>query len=203
MVRWLRWHCSPDTGFKTLALAVWGRARYISVTEASHKTDFHMWMGKKQLFVFFKPPRTGTEPRTLAWKAAVLTTTLGPPPPPRKGNSSDQKQCNEVARVVNEYMSSLADAQPDQYTFIDTWSKLWSSKGHAIKQYYDSNDPKGVHLSKKGKELLINKKMSTMCPTTAKRKNSSTHSPSADNTTKEQRLDSQQNVDLITFTDTQ
>ena len=31
-------------------------------------------------FCFFKPPRPGTEPRTLAWKAAVLTTTLGPPP---------------------------------------------------------------------------------------------------------------------------
>ena len=33
-------------------------------------------------FVSFKPPRPGTEPRTLAWKAAVLTTTLGPPPAP-------------------------------------------------------------------------------------------------------------------------
>ena len=31
-------------------------------------------------FVSFKPPRPGTEPRTPAWKAAVLTTTLGPPP---------------------------------------------------------------------------------------------------------------------------
>ena len=31
-------------------------------------------------FVSFKPPGPGTEPRTLAWKAAVLTTTLGPPP---------------------------------------------------------------------------------------------------------------------------
>ena len=31
-------------------------------------------------FASFKPPRPGTEPRTLAWKAAVLTTTLGPPP---------------------------------------------------------------------------------------------------------------------------
>ena len=31
-------------------------------------------------FVSFKPPRQGNEPRTLAWKAAVLTTTLGPPP---------------------------------------------------------------------------------------------------------------------------
>ena len=28
-------------------------------------------------FVSFKPPRPGTEPRTLAWKAAVLTTTHG------------------------------------------------------------------------------------------------------------------------------
>ena len=30
----------------------------------------------RNIFVSFKPPRPGTEPRTLAWKAAVLTTTL-------------------------------------------------------------------------------------------------------------------------------
>ena len=34
----------------------------------------------RNILVSFKPPRPGTEPRTLAWKAAVLTTTLGPPP---------------------------------------------------------------------------------------------------------------------------
>ena len=34
----------------------------------------------RNIFISFKPPRPGTEPRTLAWKAAVLTTTLGPPP---------------------------------------------------------------------------------------------------------------------------
>ena len=34
----------------------------------------------RNIFVSFKTPRPGTEPRTLAWKAAVLTTTLGPPP---------------------------------------------------------------------------------------------------------------------------
>ena len=79
MVRWLRWHCPPDTAFEFRALAVWGRARYLSVTEAPRNTDFHTWMGKKH-FCFFKPPSPGTEPRTLAWKAAVLTTTLGPPP---------------------------------------------------------------------------------------------------------------------------
>ena len=41
----------------------------------------------RNIFVSFKLPRPGTEPRTLAWKAAVLTTTLGPPPP-RIGNGS-------------------------------------------------------------------------------------------------------------------
>ena len=32
--------------------------------------------GEETFFVSFKPPRPGIEPRTLAWKAAVLTTTL-------------------------------------------------------------------------------------------------------------------------------
>ena len=34
----------------------------------------------RNIFVSLKPPRPGTELRSLAWKAAVLTTTLGPPP---------------------------------------------------------------------------------------------------------------------------
>ena len=33
---------------------------------------------ERDIFVSFKPPGPGIEPRTLAWKAAVLTTTLGP-----------------------------------------------------------------------------------------------------------------------------
>ena len=58
-------------------------------SEAEHATSrsrrlptiltFTREWGRKN-FVSFKPPRPGTEPRTLAWKAAVLTTTLGPPP---------------------------------------------------------------------------------------------------------------------------
>ena len=39
-LRWLRWHCPPDTGFEIRALAVWGRARYLSVTEVPHNTDW-------------------------------------------------------------------------------------------------------------------------------------------------------------------
>ena len=58
MVRWLRWHCPPDTGSKIRALAVWGRTRYLSVTEAPHNTDFHTWMGKKH-FCFFQTAATG------------------------------------------------------------------------------------------------------------------------------------------------
>ena len=58
MVRWLRWHCPPDTGFEIRVLAVWGRARYLSVTEAPHNTNFHTWMGKKQ-FRFFQTAETG------------------------------------------------------------------------------------------------------------------------------------------------
>ena len=58
MVRWLGWHCPPDTGFEIRALAVWGRARYLSVTEAPHNTDFHTWMGKKH-FCFFQTAETG------------------------------------------------------------------------------------------------------------------------------------------------
>ena len=58
MLRWLRWHCPPDTGFEIRALAVWGRARYLSVTEAPHNTDFHTWMGKEH-FCFFQTAETG------------------------------------------------------------------------------------------------------------------------------------------------
>ena len=70
MVSWFRWHLPPDTGCEIQALAVWSRARYLSVTEAPHNTDFHTWMGKKHFFVSSKPPRPGTEPRTTGVKGS-------------------------------------------------------------------------------------------------------------------------------------
>ena len=55
-----------------------------SVLPLGHGDSPQYWLshvdGEETFFVSFKPPRPGTEPRTLAWKAAVLTTTLGPPP---------------------------------------------------------------------------------------------------------------------------
>ena len=47
-----------DTGFEIRALTVWGRARYLSVTEAPHNTEFYTWMGKKH-FCFFQTAETG------------------------------------------------------------------------------------------------------------------------------------------------
>ena len=69
MVRWLRWHCPPDTGFEIRALAVWGRARYLSVTEAPHNTNFHTWMGKKH-FCFFQTAETGNRTPNFGVKAS-------------------------------------------------------------------------------------------------------------------------------------
>ena len=49
--------------------------------------------GEETFFVSFKPPRPGTEPRTLAWKAAVLATTLGPPPSKATSKHDTLTQC--------------------------------------------------------------------------------------------------------------
>ena len=58
----MRWHCPSDTGFEIRFLAVWGRARYLSVTEAPHNTDFHTWMGEKQfLFLSNRTPNFGVK----------------------------------------------------------------------------------------------------------------------------------------------
>ena len=56
----------------------------------------------RNIFVSLKPPRPGTEPRTLAWKAAVLTTTLGPPPP--KGLKAFQEQAEADAHSVGSML---------------------------------------------------------------------------------------------------
>ena len=55
----------------------------------------------RNIFVSFKPSRPGTEPRTLAWKAAVLTTTLGPP------HKAGVSQCGTSSQSV-DYATCLA-----------------------------------------------------------------------------------------------
>ena len=73
----MSWHCPPDTEFEPWR----SEAEHATARSRGLPTILsftHGW--GRNIFVSFKPPRTGTEPRTLAWKAAVLTTILGPPP---------------------------------------------------------------------------------------------------------------------------
>ena len=60
-------------------------------------------------FVSFKPPRPGTEPRSLAWKAAVLTTTLGPPPIKNQIHDSFPKKIDipQVSKQFSKKTTSL------------------------------------------------------------------------------------------------
>ena len=83
MVRWMRWHCSPDTEFEIRVLAFWGRARYLSVTEAPHNIE-SLRVSREETFCFFETwrPECGSNPRSSTFKQAALTTALGPPPLP-------------------------------------------------------------------------------------------------------------------------
>ena len=67
---------------------------------------------EETFFVSFKPPSPGTEPRTLAWKAAVITSTLGLPPIWWWAyfNHTQQSQC--VHSVFCWYWASVADCAP-------------------------------------------------------------------------------------------
>ena len=46
----MRWHCPQDTGLEIRGLAVWGRAGYFSVTEASHNIEFVRMDGEETLW---------------------------------------------------------------------------------------------------------------------------------------------------------
>ena len=70
----------------------------------------------RNIFVSFKPPRPGTEPRTLAWKAAVLTTTLGPPP--NRHWKPITTLAEESASLLKLDSSELSEA----CLFFDLWN---------------------------------------------------------------------------------
>ena len=68
--------------------------------------------GGNFFFVSFKPPRPGTEPRTLAWKAVVLTTTLGPPPSARFNTFNNSKISIDSLKITNHYKPAQAEFSP-------------------------------------------------------------------------------------------
>ena len=81
---WGWWNDWDDTALQTQdsKFEPW-RSEAVHATSRSRRLPTILTFTRgwgRNIFVSFKPPRPGTEPRTLAWKAAVLTTTLGPPP---------------------------------------------------------------------------------------------------------------------------
>ena len=112
MLKWLRWHCPSDTGFEIRALAVWGRARYLSVTEAPHNTDFLTWMGTKH-FCFFETAETGN----------------------RTPNSG--VKCSGANHYPRAPASLLSWAQPSKHEVLTQW--CWASVadcGPALDQHW-------------------------------------------------------------------
>ena len=75
-VWWVGWHCPPNTGFEIQTLEVWGRAR-LPLGHGGSPQYWVLGVDGEETFCFFQTADTGN--RTLARKAAVLTTTLGPP----------------------------------------------------------------------------------------------------------------------------
>ena len=128
MVRWLRWHRPPDTGFEIRALVVWDWVRYFSVTEAPHNTEFHTWMGKKH-FCFFQTAETGN----------------------RASNSSVK------GSGANHYPRAPTEVEWNHH-WANVWSLLFvlaifSSQFCTISKYFDANNYSS-NIYKKKKKFL-------------------------------------------------
>ena len=149
MVRWLRWHCPPDTGFEIRALAVWGRARYLSVTEAPHNTDFHTWMGKKH-FCFFQTAETGNRTPNPGWKEAVLTTTLGPPP-------NIQTSCSNTVPITRELVRASCVRQVQKFPDME-------AKKRKKKCPPQDMTAKNAKRNVRHKIIYVRKKCKKKCP---------------------------------------
>ena len=85
----------------------------------------------RNIFVSFKPPRPGTEPRTLAWKAAVLTTTLGPPP--ILGNTV--ATLRPYASQITGHLANLSAKQPTNKPAILVNLSLKGSADNLVSPY--------------------------------------------------------------------
>ena len=87
--------------------------------------------GEETFFVSFKPPSPGTEPQTLAWKAAVLTTTLGPPPS-FEIKIEHTQETQDIETMLGQCWADVVDIGP---TLTQHWfnvSCLLSSPGFGL-----------------------------------------------------------------------
>ena len=86
--------------------------------------------GEETFFVSFKPPRPGTEPQTLAWKAAVLTTTLGPPPT-GPGEPHEKILLYQIELLISPDLHWVAVLNLNSPSVHD-----WVACKHTIAQFY-------------------------------------------------------------------
>ena len=112
LLRMVRWHCPPGTGFEIRTLAVWGRSRRFPIILCARSG----WGRNIFWNVSFKSPRLGNEPRTLAWKATVLTTTAGPPPIPPNAPGLPWISGQIVDKVLRLLMMDIGSTR--------TWKKF-------------------------------------------------------------------------------
>ena len=69
----MRWHYPPGTRFEIRSLAVWGRACYLSVTEAPHNIEYLRVSGEETLCSFETlRPEWGSSPRSPTFQAGNL-----------------------------------------------------------------------------------------------------------------------------------
>ena len=78
----------------------------------------------RNIFVSLKPPWPGTEPRTLALKAAVLTTTLGPTPYLGRIWEAFQ-QTQNICMTFLQCWVNVKDVEPTLYKcYTNVWCLL-------------------------------------------------------------------------------
>ena len=128
-----------------------------STLPLGHRGSPQYWLshvdGEETFFVYFKPPRPGTEPQTLAWKAAVLTTTLGPP----------------LVVAVTKEAHDVSNQQDEQ---TDQWEQSWGPHRHwkqtnsstSVNKISDLSELKSRHKS------ILNRDKSIIASQTLPRK---------------------------------
>ena len=111
-------------------------------SEAEHATSRSRWLPAilsfrrgwgKNIFVSFKPPRPGTEPRALAWKAAVLTTTLGSPPIVFTRIFCSAKPKGSICLLVNQAYAAIRSSKTNIPIVVDLFSRNLRCNGKLLK----------------------------------------------------------------------
>ena len=101
---WGWWDDTAHTWCEIQTLEVWGRARYLSVTEAPHNTAFHEWMGTKH-FCFLQAAETGK--RTPNSTVKSCGAKHYPRAPPTGQVSSQMKQDDREIIVKPSTVASV------------------------------------------------------------------------------------------------